>query len=100
MHQIVQPTGKKRFGNDTPYLQIRQDALLLIESYGVAVFSHTARKLINAMPSGEVSHANLWRFMRKTGHPTTRFMDITAMMKAGRIVASGFALEASKITSR
>jgi hypothetical protein len=100
MHQIVQSTGKKRFGNDTPYRQIQQDALLLIESYGVAVSSHTSRKLISAMPSDEVSHVNYRRFMRKTGHPMTSFMDITAMMMVGLIVASGFALVASKITSR
>jgi hypothetical protein len=58
MHQIVQPTVKKRFGNDTLYQQIQQDALLLIESYGVAVSSHTAGKLISAMPSDEARRVN------------------------------------------
>lgn len=44
---------KKRFGNEEVYRQIQQDALLLIESYGVAVSSHTATKLLGAMsPEG------------------------------------------------
>jgi len=40
---------KKRFGNEEIYQQIQQDALLLIESYGVAVSVQTAAKLLGAM---------------------------------------------------
>ena len=58
MHQIVQPKEKKRFGNDTLYHQIQQDALFLIESYGVAVSPDTAGKIISVMPSDEVSRLN------------------------------------------
>ena len=41
--------GKKQFGNEELYQQIQQDALLLIESYGLAVSPKTAAKLLGAM---------------------------------------------------
>lgn len=40
---------KKQFGNEELYQQIQQDALLLIESYGVAVAPEAAAKLLAAM---------------------------------------------------
>ncbi|MGB3225312.1 MAG: trimethylamine methyltransferase family protein, partial [Desulforhopalus sp.] len=49
------PNGKKRFGNEVLYQQIQQDALLLIESYGVAVSPQTATKLLGAMEPDEAA---------------------------------------------
>lgn len=49
------PNGKKRFGNEELYQQIQQDALLLIESYGVAVSPKTAAKLLGAMGPDEAA---------------------------------------------
>lgn len=45
--------GKEQFGNEELYEQIQQDALLLIESYGVAISPEAAQKLLGAMPSQE-----------------------------------------------
>ncbi|WP_167505722.1 trimethylamine methyltransferase family protein [Desulfosediminicola flagellatus] len=46
---------KQRFGNDELYQQMQQDALLLIESYGVAVSPESAEKLLGAMPADEAA---------------------------------------------
>ncbi len=47
------PVKKLQYGNENLYSQIQQDALLLIESYGVAVSRQTAEKLLKAMPVDE-----------------------------------------------
>ena len=45
--------SKQRFGNDDLYQQIQQDALMLLESYGVGVSLETAKKLFGAMGADE-----------------------------------------------
>lgn len=47
--------GKQRYGNVELYKQIQQDALLLLESYGMAVSKKTAKKLLVAMGADEAS---------------------------------------------
>ncbi|WP_176761016.1 trimethylamine methyltransferase family protein [Desulforhopalus singaporensis] len=47
--------SKQQYGNETLYNQIQEDALLLIESYGVAVSPVAAAKLLAAMPRGEAA---------------------------------------------
>ena len=46
-------SAKERYGNEELYQQIQQDALLLIESYGVAVSQGAAEQLIAAMAPEE-----------------------------------------------
>jgi hypothetical protein len=50
------PTVKKsRFGNEEIYRQMQQDALMLVESYGVAVSPASADKLFRAMAPDEAA---------------------------------------------
>lgn len=53
MCQTADPAVKQQYGNTDLYTQIQEDALLLIESYGVAVSPATAAKLLGAMAQGE-----------------------------------------------
>lgn len=53
MHAATGSTLKQRYGNEELYRQIQQDALLLIESYGLAVSPQTAAKLLGAMSPDE-----------------------------------------------
>ncbi|SDO36674.1 Trimethylamine:corrinoid methyltransferase [Desulforhopalus singaporensis] len=55
MQQTVVSKSKQQYGNETLYNQIQEDALLLIESYGVAVSPVAAAKLLAAMPRGEAA---------------------------------------------
>lgn len=55
MQQMTGHTTKRRYGNEELYKQIQQDALLLIESYGVAVSPQTATKLLGAMGVDEAA---------------------------------------------
>jgi trimethylamine---corrinoid protein Co-methyltransferase len=48
---------KERYGNEELYQQIQQDALLLIESYGVAVSPEAIQKLFAAMAPEEAEKA-------------------------------------------
>jgi trimethylamine:corrinoid methyltransferase-like protein len=50
-----QTLEKQRFGNEALYQQLQQDALLLIESYGVAVSPEAAGKLLGAMRPDEAA---------------------------------------------
>lgn len=49
MDQTGDKKVKQQFGNNDLYAQIQEDALLLIESYGVAVSPTSAGKLLGAM---------------------------------------------------
>ncbi len=55
MQEEMSTRVKRRFGNEDLYQQIQQDALLLIESYGVAVSPQTAAKLLGAMSTDEAA---------------------------------------------
>lgn len=44
---------KQQFGNKELYDQIQEDALMLVESYGVGVSPESATKLLGAMPAEE-----------------------------------------------
>ncbi len=49
------PSAKHRFGSSEVYQLIQQDALMLIESYGMTVSAVTAEKLLKAMPADEAA---------------------------------------------
>jgi len=49
MSQTAGTKEKQQFGNEELYAQIHEDALLLVESYGVAVSPASAEKLLGAM---------------------------------------------------
>lgn len=55
MQKSTQATEKNCFGNGALYRQMQEDALLLIESYGVAAAPQTAAKLLAAMPPCEAA---------------------------------------------
>lgn len=53
MEDLSTTCVKERYGNEELYEQIQQDALLLIESYGVAVSPEAVQKLLAAMAPEE-----------------------------------------------
>lgn len=55
MQLATQIEPRARFGSADLYERIQQDALMLIESYGIKVSPATAAKLLAAMPSDEAA---------------------------------------------
>jgi len=51
MYETGGKKEKQQFGNKDLYAQIQEDALMLVESYGVAVSPASAEKLLGAMPA-------------------------------------------------